>query len=469
MNTFIKVVGLSLLVSITLNAGWIEVQKVVQGSGDGSLHYGFSIASNDDYTVVGAPEEDGSDGAVYVFKIDSNGKWQPFTKIAHAVVQMGTLATYEFKRFGYDVDIVNNKDIPNNTLIIGAPDSSYTHDNTTDDIGGVLVYNLNSSGDDFELVVLFTAPNHDTIGTSVAVGHHLGIVDKGIQNVYGPLTVIAYGWPYHNRVSTYINHDGESDWNATSIIGPAEATAAFGESLAFNGSGTRLMIGAPVQSTTDGSTTYDEKGVLYSYTMSGDYVDGIVWNERTTLSQPYYPGTPSLGTTYDTKSNFGATVDLDESSGTTRVIVGARREHIAYVDKGGTVIIKGGEARIFELTDPANDTWELMAVLKGDGVDSVNDAYGNAVAIRGNVAVVAASNYTEGAFTSGALFGYDYNGSSWNSMPPLIPSTTGNLGTDITLGATGIWATDILRDTMKNYEYRDTPAVNPAIIMYLLD
>jgi len=468
MRLFVKLISLSLLVSMTVHAGWVEVQKVVQGSGDGSLQYGFSIASNDDYTVVGAPDEDSRDGAVYIFKIDSSGKWQPFTKISHEIIQMGTLTSYEFNAFGYDVDIVNNRDIPNNTIIIGAPEAFYHHDSTTDDKSGVLVYTLNGSGDDFDLETVFISPNHNTIGTSVAVGHHLGIVEKGIQNIYGPLTVIAFGKPYNNAVSTYINRDGESDWNSTAIIGPAEVSAGFGTSLAINGSGTRLMIGAPAQSTAKDSTTYDEKGVLYSYTMGGDYVDGITWTEKATLTQAYYPG-PLTNKTYDTHSNFGITVDLDESSSGTRVIVGAKREHIADVSKGGTVVIDGGEARIFQLTNPATDTWELMGTLKGEGVDSVDDAYGNAVAIRGNVAVVAASNYTEGPFTSGALFGYDYNGSSWNSIPPFIPKTTGALGSDITLNETSIWATDILRDTMKNYEYHDTSSVNPAIIMYLLD
>ena len=116
-----RIFVLSLLSSVMLFGGWTEVEKMVGGSGDGTLDYGYSVAVDGDYMVIGAPVEYAGDGAVYIFKTDANNNWTPFQKIDNVVARVAKFNSYEFGGVGYDVDVVNN------TIVIGAPSSTHSY------------------------------------------------------------------------------------------------------------------------------------------------------------------------------------------------------------------------------------------------------------------------------------------------------------------------------------------------------
>lgn len=108
----LKYMIVSLLTVVQLFGGWSEIQNIVEGSGDGSLRYGYSIAKGDNFTVIGAPNE--YDGAIYILKAESDGKLQAFAKIED---QDDSLEGYTFGGFGVDVDIVGD------FIVVGAPRS----------------------------------------------------------------------------------------------------------------------------------------------------------------------------------------------------------------------------------------------------------------------------------------------------------------------------------------------------------
>lgn len=466
----LKYMIVSLLTVVQLFGGWSEIQNIVEGSGDGSLSYGYSIAKGDNFTVIGAPNE--YDGAIYILKAESDGKLQAFAKIEDQGDSLDSLASYTFGGFGVDVDIIGDY------IVVGAPTSTYRNGKYMADKSAVLIYKLNDIEDDFIREKYFIADAHNTIGTSVAIGHHLGLVERNqICNkqtcyelpIFGPITVVATGSPMYSGVTTYTNADGQDDWKEHSVFGHQETGDAFGYSIALDDEGVKLIVGAPGSPTTwdpplGDPVTYEEKGIAYIYKLSGNYVDGYVWDNEESLSQSY-SHLITVGTTYDTHSQFGHSVDMHND----RVIVGALYEHNTLKNKAtGEPIIFGGEARIFELTDPENNIWSRMATIEGSSVNSGSDGYAKAVSIFGDLAFVGAPTYSNGEISSGAVFSYNYNGSGWLETGAIIPETAGALGQSVDHRGDTLYVGDPENDSLGVYQYRDM-SFNPAIIMYILD
>ncbi len=466
----LKYMIVSLLTVVQLFGGWSEIQNIVEGSGDGSLSYGYSTAKGDNFTVIGAPNE--YDGAIYILKAESDGKLQAFAKIEDQDDSLGLLEGYTFGGFGVDVDIVGD------FIVVGAPRSTYRDGKFTAKKSAVLVYKLNDTKDDFIREKYFIADEHNTIGTSVAIGHHHGLVERNEicegsycyeVPVYGPITVVATGSPMYSGVTTYSNADDHDEWKAHSVFGHQETGDAFGYSIALDDEGVKLIVGAPGSPTTwrplgSDPVTYEEKGIANIYKLSGDYVDGYVWDNAETLYQNY-SFSNEAGKTYDTHSGFGHSVDMHND----RVIVGALYEHNALKDKAtGEPIIFGGEARIFELTDSENNTWSRMDTIEGSSVNSGSDGYAKAVSIFGDLAFVGAPTYSNGEISSGAVFSYNYNGSDWLETGAIIPETAGALGQSVDHRGDTLYVGDPENDSLGVYQYRDM-SFNPAIIMYILD
>ncbi|MFW6227626.1 MAG: FG-GAP repeat protein [Bacteroidota bacterium] len=167
---------------------WDEVQKLVASDRAQNDLFGGSVAIEGDYLAVGAPGKDNSQGAVYVFEKNSSNVWEE-TKI---LTSMNSF----YPTYGRDLDISGNR------LIVGSPSQIYS---TTDP-----VYHYNFAGmafiyerdDDGVWQEVYSASSSDVMekdhfATSVAISGDYALVgtpdkptDKDGQN-----TLAAAGAP----------------------------------------------------------------------------------------------------------------------------------------------------------------------------------------------------------------------------------------------------------------------------------
>ncbi len=60
---------------------WSQVQKLLNPVPQANESFGIGVALSGDYLIVGSNEEDGTKGAVHIFKKDNNGSWAHLQKI----------------------------------------------------------------------------------------------------------------------------------------------------------------------------------------------------------------------------------------------------------------------------------------------------------------------------------------------------------------------------------------------------
>ena len=149
----------SLMVSTTLWAGWIEADKIVQGSGDENLSFGHSIDIDGDYAIVGAPDEFNGNGAVYIYKKDINGNFTPFQELK-SIQKAYDYSTSFYNGAGSDVAV--SDDGGNHVSIaIGAPETRnyYYPVYSTTYYDSVVVFDLNVTSNRFEFSDSFDEVN----------------------------------------------------------------------------------------------------------------------------------------------------------------------------------------------------------------------------------------------------------------------------------------------------------------------
>ena len=92
------------------NGNWIQKQKVVPSDRAADDYFGFAIAISGRRAIIGAPNEDenvsggnflGKAGSAYIFELDSNGFWGEVQKIVPS-------DRFEADQFGYSVAIDSN-------------------------------------------------------------------------------------------------------------------------------------------------------------------------------------------------------------------------------------------------------------------------------------------------------------------------------------------------------------------------
>ena len=487
MTTILRVLLVGFVASSVLFADWIEVQKQIEASGNTS--YGSSISIDGRFAAIGAPEENSLSGAVYILKAEDNGSWSPFQKIDNIPnLELSSTDYYEFQSVGWDVDIVdNNSEV---TLIIGAPESVHWT-GTYDVIGGgwnydagpasaFLMYDLNSTTNQFVQTKEFYRSGSDSIGYSVAVGYRneiIGYVQQEVLGqiipvpVYGFVTMAVSGSPDLNEVHIYTNEHGTNDWNQ-SIISGAAAGDQFGYSVAIDKDSSHLIIGAPyndvshTNSFTGTTTVYDDKGRAYIYKAGGTNADGYTWDSPQVLTQ-YIPDLLN-NQRVNSGCHFGIAVNINMD----KAIVGAESENIS--DKNwldGTYPINDGEAVAYSLDNTDGNAWSFDYTAKSSSVNSPDDGFGLKVTISGNLSFIGAPTLNDGTTTTGGTFIYDFNGTSLSEVAALIPEVPGSFGSDVAYQGGQLFIGNSDNDEMSIYEdiTITAPTVNPALIIYLLN
>ncbi len=299
--------------------------------------FGYSVAVDNDIMVVGAPGENSSFGAAYVFE-KTNGAWG---QVAH--LTPGTVQT--MYRFGFAVDVEGQ------TIVVGADSTSNALD------GAVHVFERQGGGAWVETQVVKSNDIHpnDSFGFSVSLnGERLAVGATNEVQMAG-----SVGAAY------VFQRNGSGVWTQDQKLTEAglQIAARYGYSVDLDGD--RLAVGAYAA-----DTAHTDAGKVFVYEK------GTVWNRTATLT-----GSASSGYDY-----FGVSLDLEGD----RLVVGSTRE-IGQSNPAS----RAGSVYLFALGSGTGwqETHRLQA---SDGTGS--NLFGRSVRLVGDQLVVgAAFQDSEGA------------------------------------------------------------------------
>ena len=363
---------------------WVE-QKVVQDDGAASDNFGYAVAVSGSTAVVGAPNAgvDGdARGFAYVYTL-VDGTWTLQQKI-------GADDGAALDGFGFSVSLSGD------TLVVGAPYVSIG-----DNGGEGAAYVFTRSGDTWTEVQKLDpddgTPNFN-FGWSVAVSGSTALISAPVAAVGENIL----------QGKVYVFTDDGGSWSQAQTLVADDATeqSTFGESVAIDG--TTAVIGASATNGYFGAAyVFDGSGGTWTVTAELLPDDGmpleffglsVAVSGTTALVGAYYQNVPphnhqgsayvfsGEGGTWTQQQKltasdgaagdrFGLSVALDGST----ALVGA------YLAKIGDNTTQGA-AYVFSGSD---GTWtQTDKLVASDGASG--DEFGNAVALSGDVALVAA-------------------------------------------------------------------------------
>ena len=340
-----------------------ETEVLAFDAGFGDL-FGYSVAIDGNYAVVGAPLNGGfwSDnaGAAYVFQlIDDN--WTYVKKLVPP--NAGELGD----QFGISVDISGNH------IIVGAHQTDY---HTKSNSGAAYIYS--GSGTNWSLqATLFPQYAHpgDKFGASVGISEHWAIVGAPFHDGEGSSSGAAYVF---HRGSYY-------GWvQKAKIVGSdTEADDVFGSAVAIDGE--TAVVGAPGNIGAD----HRHSGAVYIFRPDHYYN----WNQvqRLTNSNPQW---------FD---DFGASVDIEADY----IIVGAPFRN----DKRGSAYIFYDNGSF----------WMEQDEIEASDAETF-DKFGNDVGITNGYAVVGMMLDDDLGTESGSMYLYEQSGTDWNEVGKFLAS-----------------------------------------------
>ena len=389
---------------------WQETQELTANDGVAHDWFGYSVSVSGNFALVGAHNDDGESGAAYVFEYDGSS-WTQTDKFTASDVNIndwfgfsvslsgnravvgasnddsgrGSAYVFEFNgtdwiqtrkliaddgqsddRFGVSVDQFGD------FVLIGAP--GYAIDST---LGGVYLFEYN--GSDWNQTLTFTnsAGNlGNEFGNSVSfnadhvfISTLTGVIQNGVT---GGVVVFNHGTGSWLEQTRLLPDPGVHDYDN------------FAQSLSI--SGNRALIGAPGNDDNGYNT-----GAAYLY----DY-DGQNWHQTKQL-------TATLGADY---AAFGFAVSLSGN----RALIGAPYDIENSIDTGAAYVL-----------DFDGSHWNQTAkLIASDGATS--DAFGYAVSLQGNRAVIGAYLDDDHGDGSGSVYVFDYDGSQWTETQKITAS-----------------------------------------------
>lgn len=375
--------SICLIVLFASNLSFAATQELTAPVPVEDSYYGWSTATDGQTLVVGAPYENSSLGAAYVYS--RNGlDWDYVTTL-----EPNYVVTQSSPHFGYSVDLDGD------TIVVGA----YSYDsNSIDDVGAIFIYekDINDGWEVEPSVITVDNPQEGILfGTSVAIDGDTIVVgatfdddEKGAAYVYERS---GGSWLFDQKLTA---SDGEGkggsrgwgDW--------------FGFSVAIDGD----IIVAGARQDKIGSN--ERQGSAYVFTKSGDDWAGSV-------SKLY--NSNGLPVDY-----YGCSVDV---SGEV-VVVGAYGE-----SKGKVYVYRYDGQWSLEQQLPQEPQYSTLYP------DSSQD-FGYDVAIDGDRIVTGASR-----LSGGYVFMFEWDGVLWSEAIELVPGGgEGYLGRSVAMSGDVIFA-----------------------------
>ncbi|OJW71238.1 FG-GAP repeat protein [Spirosoma sp. 48-14] len=394
---------------------WGQEQKVVLSDYFGSQYYGFSVAIDGAYAVVGAYQDytDASSGqsvlnagSAYVLK-RQNGTW---TQIKKLVASDRVSNSY----FGYSVAISGN------TIVVGASQNSQDAAglNMLLASGAAYVFSQNQGGtDNWGEVKKLVASDRSILalfGTSVGI--------SGSTIVVGAMwdsRDASGGNSLTNAGSAYVfsqDQGGTNNWGQVKKLVASDrgTNSYFGFSVTINGN--IIGVGAYGESKdASGENTLTLAGSVYLFSQNQGGADNwgqvkkLVANDRVASSW------------------FGNSVAINGST----LVVGASQN--SQDAAGGNTLTNAGSAYVFSQNQGGTDNWgQVKKIVASDR--AANDNFGNSVSISGNtivVGAVAGSGDASGGNTlpnagTAYVFSQNQGGSdNWGQVQKLVASDRG--------------------------------------------
>jgi len=332
--------------------GYTEVCTLLSSDVEVTDWFGISVAVAGNRLVVGAHGEDTaavSAGKVYIY--DWNGT---------AYVEVTTITASDAQAYGYfGVSVA----LDGNRLVVGARGVA----TTAVDGGKVYIYDWN--GSDYVEVSTLTASDTQAsgyFGVSVAVSGDRLMVGVDGANTIGVDT---------GKVYVY-------DWNGTAYVevaqltaSDAQVTARFGSSVAIDGDGTRLVVGANYEDTAGLAA-----GKVYVY-------------DRDTGTSTYTEVAQLTASDAQAYDLFGSSVAING----TRLVVGAQL--------ADTAACSAGKVYLYEWNSVTCAYDEVARLTASDA--QVSDQFGSSVALSGNRFVVGALGEDTALVNTGKVYVYD--------------------------------------------------------------
>jgi cyclophilin family peptidyl-prolyl cis-trans isomerase len=341
--------------------------KVTASDGSAGDWFGFAVAVDADFAIVGAPRDNNYTGSAYIFEYNS-GNW---TQQAKLTASDGTAGDY----FGGSVSISANH------AIIGAPgDDDYT--------GSAYIFECNNgSWTQQAKLISYDDDAGDRFGQSVSISGDCAIVGAKFDDIIATDAGSA---------SIFYRHEGgTNNWGLQFVLSPSDAAANdnFGYSVSINGE--YVIIGAIGDDPCSDFPNYTGSAYIYRH-------DGTSWVQQAKL-------TASDGAPLD---RFGWSVSTDGYY----AIVGAHLND----DNGSS----SGSAYIFEPNKIDPNNWEQKAKLIASDA-AASDYFGYSVAIGGGHALVGAYQNDDNGSNSGSAYIFepnDLNLNNWDQKAKLTAS-----------------------------------------------
>jgi len=411
-----------LLISTGLLPDWTEQQKILASDGEISDWFGYSVALDGDYAVVGAShnDENGSNsGSAYIFqKIGTT--WSEQTKIT---ASDGT----DEDRFGYSVSKSGDY------AVIG---TSWDDDNGIDSGSAYIFQRIGTNWIEQVKITASDGAAYEEFGVSVSISEDYVVIGAWADEDNGT-----------NSGSAYIFHRIGTTWSEQAKITASDGAAfdCFGSSVSIDGD--YAVIGAGLD-----DDNGDWSGSAYIF-----HRDGTTWSEQAKLTasdgaaEDYFGGSVSISGDY---AVIGAVYDDDNGDGSGFAYIFHRNgttwseqvkitasDGIAYDHFGYSVSIDGNYVVISAFHDDDNGsysgsayvfqkigtTWyEQAKITASDGAAA--DFFGYSVSISGDYAVIGAFRDDDNGEDSGSAYIFYNDGLSIdeNEITPINTSIIGN-------------------------------------------
>ncbi len=399
---FISLITFFLFGVLSVNAqNWNQIFKGCASDRAANDNFGFSVAVDGDYAIVGAYQEDedtlgeatiSNAGSAYVFQ-NVGGTWSQVQKIVASDRNNGD-------NFGYSVAISGN------FIIVGAyhEDENATGSETMSNSGSAYIFeNVDGEWTEIQKIVASDRYTDDFFGASVSISGDYAIVGahQEDENATGDQTL-------SNSGSAYLFKNNSGTWTEVQKIVASDRGDVdyFGYSVSI--SGDYAIVGAYLEDeNAAGSATLSNPGSAYIFKNNAG-----TWSQIKKL----------VASDRADEDFFGFSVAISGDY----AIVGAYQED---ENTGGTdTKANAGAAYIFGNN---SDTWtQVQKIVAFDR--GVGDQYGYSVSISGDYAVVGSSlededeNGNNNYFNAGSAYIYMNNSGTWTQARKLVPTDRAN-------------------------------------------
>ncbi len=391
---------------------WGQIFKECASDRAANDIFGFSIAVDGDFAVVGAYQEDedtlgeatiNNTGSAYVFQ-NIDGNWVEAQKLVSSDRNNGDF-------FGYTVAISGN------FIIVGAyqEDESELGSNTMSNSGSAYIFeNIEGEWTEVQKIVASDRNTDDFFGASVSISGDYALVGahQEDENASGDQN-------FSNSGSAYIFKNEAGTWTEVQKIAASDRSAVdyFGYSVSI--SGDYAIIGAYLEDeNAAGGATLSNPGSAYVFKNNAG-----TWSQIKKL----------VASDRGAEDFFGFSVSISGDY----AIVGAYQEDQNV--SGGATLANSGSAYIFKNN---SDAWtqvqKIVALDRGLG-----DQYGYSVSISGDYAIVGASLEDEDEagnnnfFNAGSAYVYMNDAGTWSHARKLVPTDRTNsdlFGSSVAIG-----------------------------------